>query len=249
MTRIGWINDVPPYIGGAELTQRDFKAGAPEGVEIIDCFPGEVVEGLDYYVAHNITDFIPAHFPELKRVTWYHHDLSCYIDPEVRALLHKQAKHIFCSPMHREKYGLDGECIPPFIDLQALKPPRQSKRRRKGTCSIAQWRGPTKGAGLVEKWAAENGPVDVYGPPYFAPDLDYKGELEPRQVVNKLWEYQTFVFLPIAPEPFCRTVAEAWAAGCDVITNRLVGALHYIEKEPHKMESATTDFWDAVLNA
>jgi glycosyltransferase involved in cell wall biosynthesis len=56
------------------------------------------------------------------------------------------------------------------------------------------------------------------------------------------------VFLPSGLEPFCRTVAEAWAAGCEVVTNRLVGALHWIENEPEKLESAAADFWEVVEN-
>ena len=42
-----------------------------------------------------------------------------------------------------------------------------------------------------------------------------------------LARYQTFVYLPSAIEPFCRVAVEAWAAGCDVLVNSLVGARYY----------------------
>ena len=35
--RVGWIADDPGYVGGAELTQAEFRAAAPEGVEVVDC--------------------------------------------------------------------------------------------------------------------------------------------------------------------------------------------------------------------
>jgi hypothetical protein len=39
---------------------------------------------------------------------------------------------------------------------------------------------------------------------------------------------------------------EADAAGCKVITNRLVGARYWLEKAPDKLESAADDFWKLV---
>jgi hypothetical protein len=37
--RVGWLADVPDLPGGAEFTQAEFRAAAPEHVEIIDCPP------------------------------------------------------------------------------------------------------------------------------------------------------------------------------------------------------------------
>jgi hypothetical protein len=53
MTRVGWLADEAGYIGGAELTTAEFRAAAPEGVEIVDCPPGAVVKGLRRYVIQN----------------------------------------------------------------------------------------------------------------------------------------------------------------------------------------------------
>lgn len=250
--RIAWLADRPSYIGGAELTQADFKAAAPEGIEVIDCQPDEVDPTVDAAIVHNCTHYSARDFDHLRGVpvTWYHHDLSPFIDPDVRAWLDKRARHIFCSPMQRDRYGAEGECIPPPIDADRFKPNRQTTRHRKGTCSVAQWRNPGKGARAVIEWAADNGEVDVYGGGQFAPTgagLDYKGPVDPDKVENVLWKYERMVFLPTEIEPFCRTVAEAHFAGCAVVTNGLVGARYWLEEQPDAMQTAREDFWGCIL--
>ena len=62
-----------------------------------------------------------------------------------------------------------------------------------------------------------------------------------------LAKYERFVFLPMVLEPFGRTVVEAWAAGCAVVTNGLVGARYWIERDDGAIESAASDFWELVL--
>lgn len=251
--RVGWIADHPGYIGGAELSQAEFRLAAPEGVEIVECPDGKVVSGLDRYVAHNVCRYSGHDMAQIDApVTWYHHDLSPWISADVRDWLNPRAQHIFCSELQREKYGKEGLCIPPAIDLNRLRPNRQTKRHgtREGVCSIGQWRGTGKGPDRLAEWARANGPVDVYGPGDFCPqgpDIDYKGALAPGDVPQTLWRYATFVFLPTAIEPFSRSVVEAWAAGCEVVTNGLVGAREWLSR-PEKITSAGEDFWEAVCS-
>jgi glycosyltransferase involved in cell wall biosynthesis len=63
-----------------------------------------------------------------------------------------------------------------------------------------------------------------------------------------LAQYKTMVFLPVVLEPFGRVVAEAWAAGCEIVTNGLVGARYWIEEDPKAIETAGEDFWRVVLS-
>lgn len=241
--RLGWLADTPGYIGGAELTQAEFKAAAPDGVEIVDCPPGSVDPTCEQYVVHNHWTYADADLANLSgRVVRYYHD--------VRPLRVKPDVAIFCSPLQRKRMGMEGHVIPPPLKAQDFKPPRQSKKRREGTCSIAGWRNPGKGAQYVEDWARENGLVDVYGGGAFYPQglgVKYHGPIEPDKIAQTLWQYRTFLFLPFELEPFSRTVAEAHFAGCEIVTNHLIGALHWLE-QPEKIESAAEDFWTVVLS-
>jgi hypothetical protein len=251
--RIGWLHDPVKYMGGAELSGREFRAAAPEGVEVVDCPPGGIETGLDTYVAHNVTRYAPEDFQRIKSapVVWFHHDLSPWIKPGVQEWLDNEAIHLFCSPAQRDRYGLDGKCIPPALDLDRYRPTRQIRKHRKGAVSIAQWRGPGKGARGIVEWARENGPLDVYGGGDFIPfgeGLEFMGDIAPQNVANVLLNYRTFVFLPTDFEPFCRCVVEAWASGCELVVNRNIGAAYWIQEKPEALRTAASDFWSAVLD-
>jgi glycosyltransferase involved in cell wall biosynthesis len=246
--RVGWLQDDPGYIGGAELTAAEFRAAVPAGRTIVDCPPGQIDYDCDAYVCHNVARY---HLHELemldgKRVVKYAHDVFPHSQPGVRQWFKDNAEWVFCSPLQREKMELDGEVIPPAMDLSGYKTPRQSKRRREGACSIAQWRNPGKGAQYVEDYARSNRPVDAYGPGVFKPqglNVTYRGEIPPDKMAQTLWAYDVFVFLPFELEPFCRTVMEAHAAGCDLVINGLIGARHYLDN-PQALDTAAQDFWE-----
>lgn len=256
--KVGWFVDNPGYIGGAELTQDEFRSLAPEGVEVVSCPPGEVVPGLDRYVIHNCVHYslgdleTTGDAPLIK----YIHDVWPAGDPELREELLRTATTIFCSPIHRERFPHQvnperpSYLIPPAIDHSAFAPTRQQRRnfKRKGACSVGAFRHPNKGAQRLIEWANDNGGLDVYGSGEFAPTsgVNYKGPLEPRQVAQTLWQYESFVHLPTVLEPFGRCVVEAWAAECQIVTNKLVGSRYWIEEEPESLETASEDFWEIV---
>jgi glycosyltransferase involved in cell wall biosynthesis len=89
-------------------------------------------------------------------------------------------------------------------------------------------------------------PVDVYSSAPIASEgsVRYRGATE--DVAKTLAQYERFVFLPTVIEPFGRAVVEAWAAGLEIITNRNVGALHWIRNDPEALETAAEDFWAYV---
>lgn len=247
--RVGWLHDNPGYIGGAEMTQAEFRAAAPDNVEVIDCPPGNVTPDLPTYVVHNHYGYSAEDLDNLSgKVVRYYNDLRpLRVEPDVA---------IFCSPGQQERMNVDASeqrCVPPAANYSAFKPNRQQRRNqeRKGAVSIAQWRNPGKGGQYVAEWArAGDEDIDVFGPGPFKPEglgIRYHGELDQAAVAQTLWEYERFVFLPFEFEPFCRSVAEAHFAGCDVVTNRLVGAAHYLENDPLALETAARDFWRVVL--
>jgi len=237
-------------LGGAELTMREFALAAPEGVTLTDD-----LTAADTVIIGNCVTFPPSLVRDLagKQVIRYHNDLARHEATALREWLESHADHVFTSPLHQRLYGLDGEWpnIPPPLDLDAFRPSRQQRRhaKRKGAVAIAPWQNPGKGQHMLREWSDKHGPVDVYGAGPLVPqgpNLNYCGVLEPERVAETLWSYRTFVHLPTAPEPFGRAVVEAWAAGCELVVNRLVGALHYIDNEPEKLETAAADFWALV---
>jgi hypothetical protein len=236
-------------LGGAELTMREFANAAPAHVTLTDD-----LADADTVVVGNCVTFPPNLILSLagKRVVRYHHDLARHEHPDLREWLERCAEHVFTSPLHRRLYGLEGECIPPAVDLAAFRPSRQQRRhgKRGGACAIAPWQNPGKGQHMLREWSDKHGPVDVYGTGHLVPqgpDLNYCGPLEPSDVAGTLQRYERFVHLPTAPEPFGRAVVEAWAAGCGLVVNRLVGALHYIREDPERLTSDGEDFWRLVV--
>jgi glycosyltransferase involved in cell wall biosynthesis len=244
--KVAFLYDDPGYIGGAELTMREFKAAAPQEITLT-----EDVDEAETVVLGNCVSFgprLPEHLAG-KRVIRYHNDLARYEDAYLHDWLERFAEHVFTSPFHRERYGLDGHLIPPAIDLDRFKCPRQSRKRSGGAVSIGSWQNPGKGQRALCEWADANDGITIYGGGPFIPShprVVYGGEIAPEKVAQTLWLFDTFVHLPTSPEPFGRAVVEAWAAGLRLIVNGLVGASYWITEQPEKLRSAAEDFWALV---
>lgn len=249
MTRIGWLADQGKTVGGAELTHSEFRAAAPEGVEIVDCPPGDVADDCDVYVVHNCVLYDPPDFAPIagKPAFKYWHDVGPWIQDGVRPFLARM-RHICCSPIQADYMRLpDAATIPPPVDLDRFRRAAALMNGdRAGIVSVGSWRNYGKAPHKAAEWASRHGDtVDFYGGGVFAPptsrEIAYQG------MPRLLAKYQTFVFLPTVIEPFGRLVAEAWAAGCEIVTNNLVGAKWWIENDPHAMDTAADDFWRVIL--
>jgi hypothetical protein len=245
--RVGWLADKPDHTGGAELTQAEFRAAVPDGVEIVDCVPGHI-PACDRYVVHNcmqydLEDLTMCSGPTFK--VW--HDVGPWIRPEMRSWLDANALAVCCSPLQAEYMRIEAVCIPPAVDLSRFEAAAESMNgNRKGAVSVGSWRNYGKAPHKAAEWAQGNGGIDFYGDGPFAPPssrpIAYEG------MPALLARYETFVFLPSVIEPFGRTVAEAWAAGCEIVTNGLVGARYWIEEQPEAIETAAETFWGVVLS-
>jgi hypothetical protein len=246
--RVGWLMDVPDMIGGAELTQEEFRATAPDGVEIVDCLPGAVVKGLDKYVLHNVVQYTLA---DLQRIgdapaTKYWHDVGPWIQPDIREWLDEHTAYVCCSPIQAEHMGIQAALIPPPVDLDRFSAAAEHVNGdRAGNVCVGSWRNYGKAPHKVAEWARTNGPVDFFGGGFLAPPGSQK--VSQAAMPALLASYERFVFLPTVIEPFGRLVAEAWAAGCECVVNELVGAGYWLETNPEAIETATADFWDLVL--
>jgi hypothetical protein len=245
--RIGWLVDEPISPGGAELTQAEFRAAAPDDVEIVDCPAGGVVADLDRYVVHNCMQYTVGELKPLegRPTVKYCHDVGPWLPTDMRVWLDEHTTQVCCSPIQADHMGLDVTCIPPPVDLDRFaKAAERVNGNRAGAVCVASWRNYGKAPHKAAEWAAGNGGIDFYGggplAPAGCPEIAYEG------MPALLAKYKTFVYLPTVLEPFGRVVAEAWAAGCEIVTNGLVGARYWIEENPAAIDTAADDFWELV---
>lgn len=239
-------------LGGAELTTAEFKAAAPDGVEVVGCPPGAVVGGLDCYVIHNcVTYDLERDLFDLgdQPVFKYWHDVGPHVTPDVRDWLAATATPIFCSPLQAAYMGFSAANngdrvlhVPPPVDLEPFRSAALTASKRTGAVALGPWMNYDKAAHRAVEVAPE---VEFYGGGPCAPVGSRQVEYD--DVPRILARYRTFVHLPTAIEPFGRTVVEAWASGCRLVVNNLVGAKWWIEEQPESLETAADDFWQLVL--
>lgn len=234
--KIGWLHDDPGYPGGAELTMAEFRSAAPVGVDVVDVAPGHHPRA-DRFVVGNCQTY-PSVYAPVGTTIRYHHDVS--LAPMDSQLF--GARHIFCSPLQRQRMQMEGDCIPPALDLDRFRHYANSNHRSGAVCVGRMAYG--KGLEFLAEYPE---PVDVYSsvPIQSEGSIRYRGPAQ--DVAKVLARYERFVFLPTAIEPFGRAAVEAWAAGCRLVLNKNVGARYYLEEAPEKLETAAENFWAAVL--
>jgi hypothetical protein len=249
MTRVGWLVDYDEGVGGAELTEAEFRAGKPDDVEIVACPPGAIKPDCDRYVIQNCVTYSLDDLLALegKPVTKYWHDVGPWLQTGVRGWLDANATIICCSPLQAEHMGYeDAHLIPPAVNLgRFMDAADRVNGSRRGSVCVGSWRNHGKAPHRVAEWAAENGPVQFFGDGIFAPPgsrgVDYES------MPGLLASFERLVFLPNVIEPFGRVVAEAYAAGCELVINGNVGAVYWLTERPEAIETAASDFWQVVL--
>jgi len=244
--RVGWLMDkgnADGSVGGAEMTMREFALAAPDDVEIVPMDPGQVGEADRYVIGNCVTYAVQDLWPTLERPAFkYWNDTGPHLDPRVADELYRHTTPIFCSPLQAKRMGFpDGVCIPPALNLVPFREAAQEAGERRGSVTVGAWMNWGKSPERAREVAPD---VEFFGSGPCAPAgsvaVDYEA------LPELLARYRTFIHLPSVLEPFGRAVVEAWAAGCAIVTNRLVGARYWIEDQPLKLDTAATDFWDTV---
>jgi hypothetical protein len=215
----------------------------------------EALAGCDAACVHNSITYPPETVDALRELPTlrYFHDLARRGAPGDGPLVRWAAEHatcVFTSPLHRDRFPhavvRASHLLPPALDLARFRASGGAKRSR-GACWLGS--GQHVGKGLLQacEWAEANEPVDFWGHVTVeeTPRVRVKGPVPHDHVPTILRLYRRFVFLPTTTEPFGRAAVEAWAAGCELIVNRNLGALHWLD-HPDALESAAADFWRLV---
>jgi glycosyltransferase involved in cell wall biosynthesis len=258
--KIGWLADpgnADGTLGGAELTQREFRQAKPKGVSTVTVKPDQLEKLRDVDV---VCVFNSVHYPEQtvsalagKRVVRYFNDVAPHGDPRLTRWLIANADCVFTSPLHLERFPwINGHkpsthLIPPPVQLDRFREAFKRHSQRAGAVALGPWMNPGKAPHRAAEWAAQQGvQIDFYGGGPFAPPGSQPLAYE--QVPGTLARYEWFVHLPAVLEPFGRTVVEAWAAGCKPVVNGLVGAAYWLERDRDRLETAANDFWEVVTD-
>ncbi len=239
--RIGWLQDDPGYVGGAELTMRDLAAAAPDGVELVDCPPGKISLGLDRYVVGNCMFYLPGALPRTSKIIRFVHDERGPgpIDSDHR---------VFYSPLQRDHLGLAGELCPAPLDRRVFC---SNGNQRLGSIHIGTFGHHGKGQVGLAEWARRHGPLAVYGHgpfPPSGPGIEFRGSLAQEQVADVLQHAERFVHLPTVIEGYGRSVAEAYACGCELVDNKNIGCLYWLKEDESALDTAAERFWEYTLN-
>ena len=226
------------FAGGAEMLDWDMVAAAPDGVEVDWIGPGEWERAFDYQrVVITGTDMLSQQamleLAEVKPLVWVHHEQN---RTAARAYLLGMAEPFVCmSDLHAESEaswtGVNPEVCNGWIDLSDITP------AVKGDHALWAARNhPQKGRLAARMWAAAN-----------RVELRELTDVPRSTVLQAMSEARTFVFLPQRLDACPRTLIEAEAAGCEIVTNHHAG-----RRQPgplnEVMETQREQFWKWVTN-
>jgi hypothetical protein len=166
--KIGWLaDDIHTVIGGAELCVQMLLAEHPKRIEIVQCPPGDIVNGLDLYIIHNCTQYRIGEvvravrekpFVKVVYEQWYHGDpaLRSWLLANANLLLFLSKPHLDTFP---HPYDAPTALIPTIVDLQPFREAWQwgnDDRLPQGCEGSRRVGGGERYAGgLLRRWAAQ----------------------------------------------------------------------------------------------
>ncbi len=260
--RIGWLKDQPGFVGGAEVSWGILMDNAPEWAELIYCEPRKRPPDVDAFIVQNNVQYDARWIEELslKPVIKQVRDPWAVGDAILRRWLLDNAQMlIFNSKPHVDFFGFElsqpYQLIPPPVDVQAYREAALPADERVGNIFVGRV-GATKGAHLAIDWALHNNePLDLYGQMWgqnsygkLPPNIRFHGFRDNAEMPFIMGRAKRLLLFPMWIESFGRVVAEAWAAGCELLVEPVerVGAMWWIENYPEKIGDGITMFWDAV---
>jgi glycosyltransferase involved in cell wall biosynthesis len=236
---------------------------APEWAEVILCPPNKRPHEVDVFVIQNSVTYGAQWIEELAlapvirhiRDPWYAGSAALR-----RWILNNAEMLIFSSPIQAEDIGRryphdrPTEIIPVPVNLDAVRAAALPKDERSGNVFVGRV-DIFKGAPTVIDWAIRNRqPLTLVGstrylnfgglPSY----IQFAGKVPYSDMPELLGGHLRYIAMPEWPEAFGRSVAEAWAAGCDLVLQGRIGAQWWIENEPDRLgfHGPIDEFWSAV---
>lgn len=202
------------FAGGAEISDFDMVAAAPNGVEVSWVGPDRWEEALDAdRIVVTGTDLLSEEamvtVANRAPLVWVHHQQD---RSPGRAFLFANADPFVCmSDLHADVEaswcGVRGEVCNGWIDLSDITP------AAKGQWGLwAARRHPQKGLLGARMWAAAN-----------KVELRELSDVPRRTVLDAMQDARWFVFMPTRLDSCPRTLIEAEAAGCEIVTNGNAG--------------------------
>lgn len=202
------------FAGGAEMVDFDMMQAAPDGVDVFAVPPDRWEDALDAdRIVLTGTDRLPEQalrtVAERRPLVWVHHQQD---RTPGRAYLFAKADPFVCmSDLHADVEaswcGVRGEVCNGWIDVSGIR------AGVKGQWGLwAARRHPQKGLLGARMWAARQGVP-----------LRELSDVPRQQVLDEMGEARWFVFLPTRLDACPRTLIEAEAAGCEIVTNGNAG--------------------------
>jgi len=202
------------FAGGAEMLDWDMVAAAPDGVTVDWIAPDEWERAFDYdRTVITGTDLLSQQamleLAELNPLVWVHHEQN---RSAARAYLFGMAEPFVCmSDLHAEVEGrwsgVSPEVCNGWIDLSDIV------SGVKGEWGLWAARNhPQKGRLAARMWASAN-----------RVELRELTDVPRRTVLDAMQDARWFVFLPQRLDACPRTLIEAEAAGCEIVTNHHAG--------------------------
>lgn len=263
MVKIGWLADDVGMVGGAELSGATLVNHAPKWAEIVFCPRNRKPDpDIDVFVLQNVFTYEARWIDALEEKTLIKHFRDPWHPGDIafrRFVLDTAAAFIFNSPPAFDHCPWDiararAYFVPPPVDLDTFRAAARPQEERHGNVYLGRV-DMVKGIHRALDWALVHcEPLDVYGPintvpPSVPGGVSFHGPVGYAAVPSILGAAKRFVFLPGAEESYSRTTIEAWAAGCEMVTDkRLIGAWWWLENSADALEGdrPVTAFWNTI---
>jgi len=233
------------YRGGAEMSDAEYFADAPDDVDIWRIHPDQLV-GVDVREFDRVlvtgTDLLSElqmqHLATFDPMVFVHHRQSRTF---ARKVLLESAQPFVChTPAHLAVEQEWCDLSDTRLVLSAFNPDDCWIDHKERFALWAARNHPLKGKNQAALWCAQN-------------DLPFMAvsDLSRDEVLALMASAEWFVHLPLAFESECRSVMEAVLSGCKVETNNLVGVTSFERWRDagwlaDEIAGASDLFWEAV---